>query len=59
MGYIAECDQADTETLRKALVYGTVVASYNVEDFSLEQMKRIEREQIDQRFSEYCDMLKI
>ena len=59
MGYIAECDQANTETLRKALVYGTVVASYNVEDFSLEQMKRIEREQIDQRFYEYCDMLKI
>ena len=59
MGYLAECDQADTETLRKALVYGTVVASYNVEDFSLEQMKRVEREQIDQRFSQYCDMLKI
>ena len=59
MGFLAHRNQADTATLKQALVYGTIVASYNVEDFSLEQMKRIEREQIDHRFAQYCQMLVI
>ena len=57
MGFLAHRNQADTETLKQALVYGTIVASFNVEDFSLEQMKRIEREQIDERYSQYRQML--
>ena len=59
MGFLAFRNQADTQTLKQALVYGTIVASFNVEDFSLDQMKRIEREEIDHRFAQYCQMLVI
>ena len=44
-------------TLKEALAYGTIVASYNVEDFSLDRMKRIERADIDRRMDEYRCML--
>jgi hypothetical protein len=34
-----------------------VVASFNVEDFSLERLKQIERPQLDERLAEYRQML--
>ena len=43
--------------MKEALAYGTVVASFNVEDFSLDRMKRIERPDLDRRFEEYRQML--
>jgi sugar/nucleoside kinase (ribokinase family) len=57
MGYLAAEDRFDPQTLKKALAYGVVVASFNVEDFSLERLKQIERPQLDQRLTEYRKML--
>jgi hypothetical protein len=34
-----------------------IVASYNVENFSLDRMQRIEREDIDRRLGQYEKML--
>ena len=59
MGYLASQDATDPASIKRALVYGTLVASYNVEDFSLDRMKQIEREALDQRFSQYQQMLSI
>jgi hypothetical protein len=36
-----------------------LVASYNVEDFSLDRMKQIERADLDRRFDQYQTMLRI
>jgi sugar/nucleoside kinase (ribokinase family) len=57
MGYLAERGSFDPKTLKQAMAYGIVVASFNVEDFSLERMKNIEREDLDRRLSEYRQML--
>jgi sugar/nucleoside kinase (ribokinase family) len=59
MGYIASADRTDAETLRRALAYGTLVASYNVEDFSLSRMQSIEREDLDRRMSDFRSMLSL
>ena len=47
MGYLASQDATDPASIKRALVYGTLVASFNVEDFSLERMKQIERQALD------------
>jgi L-arabinose isomerase len=57
MGYLTSQGKYDAATLKTALAYGTIVASYNVEDFSLERMKRIERADVDRRLAEYRKML--
>ncbi len=57
MGYLAHRDRFDADTLKEALAYGIVVASFNVEDFSLDRMKQIGRPQIDARLAEYRKML--
>jgi hypothetical protein len=59
MGYLATQPAFDEPRLRKALAYGTVVASFNVEDFSLARLQEITREDIDRRFRQYQAMLAI
>ena len=53
MGYIAEQDDISSQTLRKAIAYGTVVASLELEDFSLNKLAAITRADIDARLKEY------
>jgi len=38
------------EALKKAVVYGSVLASYNVEAFSLERLKTVDTAQIESRY---------
>jgi sugar/nucleoside kinase (ribokinase family) len=57
MGYLAEQGNFEPKTLKEALAYGILTASFTVEDFSLERLRRIEREDLQQRMEEYRRML--
>ncbi len=57
MGYLAEQDNVDPETLKTALAYGILVASFNVEGFGLERMQEITRDDIEERMRDYHNML--
>jgi len=57
MGYLAEKGTTDPKTLKEALAYGTLAASFTVEDFSLDRLRTIRREDIDRRMEEYKRML--
>jgi cytidine kinase len=57
MGYLAEQDNFAPKTLKEALAYGTLAASFTVEDFSLDRLRQIERSDIEQRMEEYKRML--
>ena len=57
MGYLAEQGNFQPETLKKAMAYGTLVASFTVEDFSLDRLKNIDRDDLEQRMEEYRRML--
>jgi len=49
MGYLAQSGKSDFESLKTAVAYGTVVASYTIGDFSLNGLRSIERADIDKR----------
>lgn len=57
MGYLAEKNRFDPKTLKEALAYGTLTASFTVEDFSLDRLQAIERKDLDRRMEEYRKML--
>jgi sugar/nucleoside kinase (ribokinase family) len=57
MGYLAEQGNFEPKTLKQAMAYGTVVASFCVEDFSLDRLRQIDRASIDRRLAEYQQML--
>jgi sugar/nucleoside kinase (ribokinase family) len=44
--------QLDESCLRRAMGYGTVLASFNVEQFGTERVSALSRDEIDQRFEE-------
>ncbi len=49
MGYLAKTRQTDLATLKKAIVYGSTIASFNVEDFSFNRLKDLTLKEIRQR----------
>jgi sugar/nucleoside kinase (ribokinase family) len=50
-GYLDGTDgDLDEAQLRRAMGYGTVLASFNVEEFGTERVSRLSREEIDERF---------
>src|SRR5205823_1413072 len=44
--------EIDEAALRQAMGYGTVLASFNVEEFGTERVQRLTREEIDERMAE-------
>jgi sugar/nucleoside kinase (ribokinase family) len=50
MGYLAKAGTVDYGTLRNAIVYGTVVSSFTISDFSVHGIERATREMIEERF---------
>jgi sugar/nucleoside kinase (ribokinase family) len=59
LGYLASHGEGaaqDPSVLRRAMTYGSVLASYNVEEFGTERVRRLTRAEIDERFSEFRRM---
>lgn len=52
MGYVAETGNVSPSTLRRAMLYGTVTASWCVQGFSVEALANRTRAEIDERFDE-------
>ncbi len=53
MGYLASQVEITEDTLRRAMVYGTVMASFNVEEFGTERVDRLTHEEINERFRQF------
>jgi len=49
LGYIGGEDKTDWDTLRRGVIYGTAAASFAVEDFSVHQLMKITRRDIEDR----------
>lgn len=53
MGYLTSTMNFDEATMRKAIIFGSVMASYNVEAFSLERIKILDYSEIESRFKAF------
>ena len=56
LGYIAKTKDVSERNMRKAIMYGSVIASYNAEGFSVNKIKSITKEDIENRFNELREM---
>ena len=59
MGWLDSVGEVNAATLKRAMVYGTVLASFTVEDFSLERLGKLTRPEIEARVSEYRSMMLV
>ncbi|WP_428937330.1 PfkB family carbohydrate kinase [Fontivita pretiosa] len=53
MGYLATQGSFSASTIKRALAFGTVLASFTISDFSLGGLQSITREDIDERWNQY------
>ena len=53
MGWLAATGDAGEANLRRAIVYGTVLASFVVEDFGGRRMRTLDRDAIEQRYRQF------
>ena len=58
MGYIAAQGVVDQATVRRAIVYGAVMASFTVEDFSLNRLSRLSTAEIERRYAGFQDLVR-
>jgi sugar/nucleoside kinase (ribokinase family) len=59
LGYLAEAGAVTPDNLRRAVAYGSVVASFTCQDFSLNALKTISRQDIEARYRELLEMVAI
>lgn len=53
MGYLASQVEITDDTLRRAMIYGSVMASFNVEEFGTERVDRLTHDEINERFRRF------
>ncbi len=52
MGYLASAENLDETTIKNAMIFGTVTASFNVESFSVDRLSNINMDDISARKNE-------
>jgi len=58
LGYLAKTGDLSFDNLKKAIIHGTVVASFTVEKFSLDRLREISQRDLDARYNEMVEMLR-
>src|SRR5262249_6669744 len=53
MGYLAAVGQTDEASMRRAMIYGSVMASFNVEEFGCDRLRRLTYQEINDRFRHF------
>ncbi len=56
IGYLAKTRDMGEKNFRKAVVYGSVAASYNAEGFGLDKLKSLAMSDIEKRYKEFEDI---
>ena len=59
MGYLSSVDDVSIESIKRAMAYGTIVASYTIEKFSTDRLAEIDRSHIDARLETFGSHLDI
>ncbi len=56
MGYLASQEKLDEAAMRRAMIFGSVMASFNVEEFGTNRVRRLTHDEINQRFKAFKQM---
>ena len=59
MGYLAKTDDISFNNMKKAVVFGSTMASFCVEEFSLGKMKTLKAADIDNRIQEFVRLMSV
>jgi len=58
MGFLSSQNKLNASTLRKAVVYGTIMASFNVQSFSIDKLAYLKKSDIQKRYKDFVNLTK-
>jgi sugar/nucleoside kinase (ribokinase family) len=58
IGYLTKSPSLNEAVVRQAVIYGSVLASYNVESFSLTRLSGLKVQDIEHRYRKFREMTK-
>ena len=58
ISYIAKKDKIDFETMKKAVINGSVMASFCVQKFGTEKLIKVDKEKIEKRRKQFMELVK-
>jgi sugar/nucleoside kinase (ribokinase family) len=56
MGYLDSQEKLDEAAMRRAMIFGSVMASFNVEEFGTDRVRRLTHKEINERFHAFKTM---
>jgi sugar/nucleoside kinase (ribokinase family) len=56
MGYLSSQEKLDEAAMRRAMIFGSVMASFNVEEFGTNRVRRLTYNEINERFKTFKKM---
>jgi sugar/nucleoside kinase (ribokinase family) len=56
MGYLSSQEKLDEAAMRRAMIFGSVMASFNVEEFGTDRVRRLTHDEINERFHTFKEM---
>jgi len=56
MGYLSSQEKLDEAAMRRAMIFGSVMASFNVEEFGTDRVRRLTYPEINERFHTFKNM---
>lgn len=59
MGYITRTGETDSATLKRAIGWGTIAASFTVQDYGVDGIHKANLAHCESRFEEYCGFLRL
>ncbi|KAA3618018.1 MAG: sugar kinase [Calditrichaeota bacterium] len=57
MGYLTTQKRINNKVLREAMIYGSALASYTVEDYSVNRVASLENQHVDKRYQEFSNLM--
>jgi len=58
LGRIARKGVMDFATMKEAVIYGNVMGSFAVEDFGIKRLLSITKDDVDDRYEKYCNLVQ-
>ena len=58
IGYLAKTNDISFENMKRAVVYGSAMASFCVEKFGTQKLKEITQEDVNERTNEFVNLVK-
>jgi len=58
IGYLAETKDVSFDNMKRAIIFGSAMASFTVEKFGVERLVGLTQEEVDERVQEFIDLVQ-